>query len=179
MDSRYPKLPRRHILSGTAGAVIATTAASLGAGQPESDALSQSSAAPRERALAHLNPSALAAPRGYTHVVAATGPRTIYVSGQVPLDRTGALVGAGDLRMQTRQVFENIRTALDEAGATFADVAKLTYYVLDASQVQVVRDVRDTFIDTGRPPASTLVEVRRLVREEFLIEVDAIANVRA
>ena len=79
--------------------------------------------------------------------------------------------------MQTRQVFENIRTALGEAGATFADVAKLTYYVLDASQVQVVRDVRDTFIDTGLPPASTLVEVRRLVREEFLIEVDAVANV--
>ena len=81
--------------------------------------------------------------------------------------------------MQTRQVSENIRTALDEAGATFADVAKLTDDVLDASQVQVVRDVRDTFIEHWAPAGrQMLVQVRRLVREEFLIEVDAIANVR-
>jgi reactive intermediate/imine deaminase len=110
-------------------------------------------------------------------VVEVTGGRTIYVSGQIPVDKSGAIVGAGNLRAQTQQVFENIKAGLEAAGATFGDVIKLNIYMLDVSQVQVVRDVRDKFVDTARPPASTLVEVRRLVREEFLIEIDAVASV--
>lgn len=124
----------------------------------------------------HINPDTLAAPRGYSHVVQATGGRTIYISGQVALDRTGAIVGAGDLRAQTRQVFENLKAALAAVGATFGDVAKITIFMLDVSQSQIVREIRADFLVAGREPASTLVEIRRLAREEFLIEIEAVAT---
>jgi reactive intermediate/imine deaminase len=171
------QVPRRRLLAGTAGAVLGATAAAA-AGPHAADGTDPSGAV--EQSASHttrINPDTLAAPRGYSHVVVAAAGRTIYVSGQVPIDKTGALVGAGDLAAQTRQVFENVKAALAAAGATFGDVVKLTYFVTDASQVQVVRDVRDTFIDPARAPASTLVEVRRLVRQEFLVEIDAIAHV--
>lgn len=124
----------------------------------------------------HINPDTLPAPRGYSHVVQATGGRTIYISGQVALDRTGAIVGAGDLRAQTRQVFENLKAALAAVGATFGDVAKITIFMLDVSQSQIVREIRADFLVAGREPASTLVEIRRLAREEFLIEIEAVAT---
>jgi enamine deaminase RidA (YjgF/YER057c/UK114 family) len=127
----------------------------------------------------YVNPATLPTPRGYSQVVVASPGKTIYVSGQVSVDRSGAVVGAGNLHAQAQQVFANLKLALEAAGATFADVVKLNFYVLDASQVQVIRDVRDTFITSERAPASTLVEVRRLVREEFLLEVDAIAQISA
>jgi enamine deaminase RidA (YjgF/YER057c/UK114 family) len=139
------------------------------------DATTQSGAS--RTSLQHLNPSTLSTPRGFSHAVVATGGKTVYISGQVSLDKTGAIVGAGNLRAQAQQVFENLKTVLEAAGATFADVVKLNFYMLDASQVQVVRDVRDTFVRTDAPPASTLVEVRRLAREEFLLEIDAIAHI--
>jgi enamine deaminase RidA (YjgF/YER057c/UK114 family) len=123
------------------------------------------------------NPPTLPGLPGYTPVVAVSGGRTIYIAGQVPLDRHGNLVGAGDLREQTEQVFINLQAALAAAEATFAHVVKLNYYLLDADQVAVVRAVRDAFVNTEYPPASTLVEVRRLVRKEFLIEIEATASV--
>lgn len=178
MNETRPALqvPRRHVLSGTAGAVIGATVAATTTRAEDDSRPSRDLAREPARAV-HINPDTLPAPRGYSHVVAVSGGRTIYVSGQVPVDKTGAVVGAGDLTAQTRQVFENIKAALAAAGASFGDVVKLTFYVTDASQVQAVRDVRDRFIDAARPPASTLVEVRRLVRPEFLLEVDAIAHV--
>ena len=125
----------------------------------------------------HLNPPTVSTPRGYSHAVAVTGGRTIYLSGQISLDRTGKLVGEGNLKAQAQQVFENLKAVLEAAGATFADVVKFGIYMLDASQVQVVRDVRDTFIKADAAPASTLVEVRRLAREGLLLEIEAIAHV--
>ena len=127
--------------------------------------------------LTFINPPTLPGPPGYTPVVAVSGGRMIYIAGQVPIDRHGNLVGAGDLRVQTEQVFSNLQAALAAAGATFAHVVKLNYYLLDADQVAVVRAVRDAFVNTEFPPASTLVEVRRLVRAEFLIEIEATASV--
>jgi enamine deaminase RidA (YjgF/YER057c/UK114 family) len=78
---------------------------------------------------------------------------------------------------QAKQVFANIDTALQASHATFANVVKLTFYVTDASKVPELRTVRDKYIDVTRPPASTLVEVRRLVRDDLLLEVDATAVV--
>jgi enamine deaminase RidA (YjgF/YER057c/UK114 family) len=108
-------------------------------------------------------------------VVEVTAGRPVYVSGQVALDPSGALVGEGDLRAQARQVFENLRVALEAVGAGFDQVVKLNLYLLDAAQLPVVREVRDQYVDVRQPPASTAVEVRRLAREEFLIEVEAVA----
>ena len=122
------------------------------------------------------NPPGLSTPTGYSHIVSATGGRTIYISGQVAFDAKGQLVGKGDLAAQTRQVFANLDTALKAAGATFNDVVKTNYYMLDASQVQVVREIRSKYFSQDLP-ASTLVEVRRLADAGFLIEIEVIAVV--
>lgn len=123
-----------------------------------------------------MNPAGLSTPTGYSHVVSARGGRTIYISGQVAFDARGQLVGKGDLTAQTRQVFANLDTALKAAGATFNDVVKTNYYMLDASQVQVVREIRSQYF-TKDLPASTLVEVRRLANPDFLIEIEVVAVV--
>src|SRR6185295_8053787 len=115
------------------------------------------------------------APRGYSHVVEVRGGRTLYIAGQIAVDKEGKLVGAGDFRAQVKQVFENLKARLEEGGASFKDVVKLNYYLTDASDLQALRDTRNNFINSESPPASTLVVVRQLVREEYLIEVEAIA----
>jgi enamine deaminase RidA (YjgF/YER057c/UK114 family) len=126
--------------------------------------------------LRFVNPSELAPPPGYTHVVEASGGRTVYLSGQVALDASSEVMGIGDLRAQTRQVFENLEVALGAVGAGFKDVVKLTYYVADPSwEGGALRSVRDEYVDTERPPASTAVGVRRHFREELLVEVEAVA----
>jgi enamine deaminase RidA (YjgF/YER057c/UK114 family) len=115
------------------------------------------------------------APLGYSHVVEARGGRTLYLAGQLPLDKDGKLVGEGDFRAQVKQVFENLKARLEEGGATFKDVVKLNYYLSDASDLQALRETRNSYINMENPPASTLVVVKRLVREEYLIEIEAIA----
>ena|SRR6266850_2847068 len=76
-----------------------------------------------------------------------------------------------------QQTFENLKAALEANGAKFENVVKLNYYVLDVSQLSAVREVRDKFVNTANRPASTAVEVKRLFREGFLIEVEAVASV--
>ena len=124
------------------------------------------------------NPPGLAPPRGYTHVVDVPAGRTLYIAGQVAFDVQGNVVGKGDVRAQTEQVFRNLKTALESAGASFADVVKMNWYVRDVSQVAIYREVREQFLGTGPRPASTLVEVKGLVRDDLLIEVEAIAAPR-
>jgi enamine deaminase RidA (YjgF/YER057c/UK114 family) len=127
-----------------------------------------------KKTIRRTNPSALYEPNGYTHVVEAAGRRSIYLSGQTPVDRNGNVVGAGDFRAQAVQVFENLKIALAAAGAGFGDVVKANYYVLDMSNIAVLREVRRGYLGSGAP-ASTLVEVRRLAREEFLVEIEMVA----
>jgi enamine deaminase RidA (YjgF/YER057c/UK114 family) len=122
-----------------------------------------------------INPEAMHRPTGYTHVVEVTAGRPVYIAGQVALDPSGAIVGPGDIRIQARQVFDNLQTALQGVGAGFEQVVKLTYYLVDATQLPVVREIRDQYVNTQQPPASTAVEVRRLVQEDLLIEVEAVA----
>jgi len=114
---------------------------------------------------------------GYSQAVEVRGGRVIYLAGQVALDRSGKVVGEGDMRAQTQQTFENLKAALDASGAKFENVVKLNYYVVDMTQLSTVREVRDKFINAANPPASTAVEVKRLAREQFLIEVEAVAVV--
>lgn len=122
-----------------------------------------------------INPPTISKPVGYSHIAEVSGGKTIYISGQVPLDVEGNLIGPGDLRAQAMQVFANLKAALAEVGADFNSVVKFGFYLLDISQIQVVRDVRNQFINTAQPPASTAVEVSSLFREGILIEVEAIA----
>jgi enamine deaminase RidA (YjgF/YER057c/UK114 family) len=126
-----------------------------------------------------LNPPALNPPNGFTHVVTATGGKTVYVSGQVSVDERGEVVGRGDFRAQVERTFENLKAALTAAGATFKDVVKVTYFVVDLKpeHVPVVREVRRKYLDADDPPASTLVGVAALVVPDWLIEVELVAVV--
>ncbi len=123
------------------------------------------------------NPETIHRPFGYSHVAEVTAGRPVYIAGQVALDPAGELVGPGDIAAQTRQVFDNLQAALQTVGASFEQVVKLNYYLVDASQLPVVREVRNEYINTEQPPASTAVEVRRLFRDDILIEVEAVAVV--
>jgi enamine deaminase RidA (YjgF/YER057c/UK114 family) len=125
----------------------------------------------------YLNPKSLLTPPGYTHVVEVTGPgRTVYIAGQVPVDRNGQVAGGpGDVRAQMVQAFENLKAALAEVGATFKDVVKITNYLVDPAHVQDYREIRDRYVNTAAPPASTLLVISRLAREGWLFEIDAVA----
>jgi enamine deaminase RidA (YjgF/YER057c/UK114 family) len=124
-----------------------------------------------------INPPLLPTPNGYSHVVETPSGRTVYTAGQVALDRAGNLVGVGDFRAQTEQVFANLSEALRAVGANFGHVVKLTIFVTDLSpeNLSTLRDVRDRHIDATRGPASSLVQVTKLFRPELLIEIEAIA----
>src|SRR5512141_1533271 len=99
-----------------------------------------------------VNPPALSAPTGYTHIVEVAGPsKTIYISGQIAYDRDGKLVGAGDMKAQAEQVFKNLQAALDAAGASFSDVVKMNSYITDMSKAQAVRDVRARYFKDATP----------------------------
>ncbi|MFI7540947.1 RidA family protein [Actinoplanes sp. NPDC049599] len=124
----------------------------------------------------HINPSGLPPTNGYSHAVSFTGTMVV-VSGQVPLDADGRLVGADDPRAQTRQVFHNLRGALDAAGTDLAHVVKLTVFLTNMGDLGDFRAVRDEFIDPRRPPASSLVQVSGLVHPGFRIEIEALAVV--
>lgn len=114
---------------------------------------------------------------GYSQAVEIRRGRIIYVAGQVAMDRAGKVVGEGDMLAQAQQTFENLKAALEASGAKFENVVKLNYYVTDLAQLPAVREVRDKFVNAANPPASTAVEIKRLVREPFLIEVEAVAVV--
>jgi enamine deaminase RidA (YjgF/YER057c/UK114 family) len=132
-----------------------------------------------QSAPAFINPPGLSTPKGYTHLVdVPAGTRLVIISGQVPLDSAGKVVGT-TMKAQTTQVFENLKVALAAVGATFNDVIKLNTYVTSMAQAQAFRDVRDRYVNATAPPASTTVEVRRLFRDEFLVEVEAIVAVPA
>jgi enamine deaminase RidA (YjgF/YER057c/UK114 family) len=121
------------------------------------------------------SPDGLAAPVGYSHVVTVPNGRLVWTSGQVATDASGEVVGPGDWQLQARLVFENVGRALEAAGAGWADVVKLTFYVVGVSELPTIRAVRDEFIDTGRPPTSSLVQVAGLVSPDLLLEVEAVA----
>lgn len=103
--------------------------------------------------------------------------RIIYVAGQVAMDRSGKLVGEGDFRAQVTQTFENLKAALQASNASFDNVVKLNSYFVDMTQLSAFREVRDKYINTSAPPASTAVKVAGLFREGFLVEVEAVAVV--
>ncbi len=126
--------------------------------------------------LRFTNPPTVGTPGGYTHLVEARGGRTLYIAGQVGFDRDRTLVGPGDFRAQATQVFENLKAVLAAAGATFDDVVKMNTYVVDMSEIGALREVRASYMGDAKP-ASTLVQVVRLAREDLLLEIEAMAVV--
>lgn len=126
-----------------------------------------------------INPPGMAQPPGFTPVVEITGGRTIYISGQVAVDQAFRIVGKGDFRAQAQQVFENLQSALAAVEADFTHVVKLNIYLLDMTHLSILREVRDRFVNTQHPPASTAVEVRKLALDDLLLEIEAVASLTA
>ncbi|MET8556785.1 RidA family protein [Streptomyces sp. NPDC004959] len=123
----------------------------------------------------HVRPPGSPPVNGYSHAVAVPGPLVV-VSGQVPLDAEGALVGENDTEAQVRQVYANLATALEAAGSDLAHVVKYTFFLTDlARDLPVLRAVRDEHQDPARPPASSLVQVAALVHPAFRVEIEALA----
>ena len=123
------------------------------------------------------NPPTIAKGPGYTHVVEVSGPhRLVFIAGQLGIAPDGKFAGApGDFRAQATQAYKNLKAALDSVGAKFEDVIKVNHYLTDIrAQLPIMREVRDTFVNTAAPPASTTVEVPRLAAEAALFEVEAI-----
>jgi enamine deaminase RidA (YjgF/YER057c/UK114 family) len=126
-----------------------------------------------------FNPDSMFKPTaGFSQVAEVTGGKTVYIAGQVALDKTGKLVGEGDFRAQVQQMFENLKSAVEAGGGDFHSVIQLNYFCaenVDPVQLPILREVRDKYVNTANPPVSTLVVVKRLARPEWLIEANAVA----
>jgi enamine deaminase RidA (YjgF/YER057c/UK114 family) len=125
-----------------------------------------------------FSPATLPPPVGYSHIAKVNKGTMIYLAGQVSSDASGKLVGEGNFEAQAEQVFSNVKIAVEAAGGTMADIVKMNIYlVAEVSQDEVpkMRAIRDRYVNTKKPPASTLVVVSRLARPGWLIEIEAIA----
>lgn len=125
-----------------------------------------------------LNPATMPKPMGYSQIATVAGGTVVFISGQVALDKSGNVVGKDDFRAQVEQVFANLKAAVEATGGTFNDVIKLNSYFTDFSHLSEFREVRDRYVNQANPPASTAIQVPRLVRPEFMIEVEAVAIVK-
>jgi enamine deaminase RidA (YjgF/YER057c/UK114 family) len=113
---------------------------------------------------------------GFAHAWRVDRPQSIvFAAGQGPLSADGEVIGAGYFEAQTRHTFENLRTVLEEAGASFHSLVKTTAYLTDMTKLRDYSRVRNEFIDTRQPPASTALEVSSLALPGMMVEVEAIA----
>ncbi len=112
--------------------------------------------------------------RGYSH--AARAGNTLYIAGQVALDGDGNVIGEGDMAAQVRQVLENLTTVLASQDADFSNVVKINIFTTDIDGFLQTSDIRREYF-AGHAPASTLVQIERLARPVFLVEIEAIAIV--
>ncbi len=128
-----------------------------------------------------INPPAIPAPRGYTHVVETAGPaRTVYFSGQLGMTPDGKFAGEpGDFRAQATQCFENLKVSLKAVGGGFEHVVKITNYFADMAHLPIFFEVRDRYVNTKAPPASTAVQISKLARDGALFEIEAVAVIPA
>jgi enamine deaminase RidA (YjgF/YER057c/UK114 family) len=112
----------------------------------------------------------------YSHVVRVEPRQLIFISGQLARDKDGRIVGVGNMRAQLRQTLENVKSALEAAGASLSDLVRTNTYVTDIDEYFRHTDVRMEYYSHAMP-TSTTVEVRRLAQPELMVEVDAIAAV--
>jgi enamine deaminase RidA (YjgF/YER057c/UK114 family) len=121
------------------------------------------------------NPDTIAKPPGYSHVVEGIGPgRLVYFAGQLGMDRSGKM--GANAREQIELAFENLKAALASVGAGFEHLVKINNYVVDIGvNIALFRDIRDRYVNTAAPPASTTIGVPELARPGALFEIEAIA----
>lgn len=121
------------------------------------------------------NPEAIAKPPGYSHVVEVIGPgRLVYFAGQLGMDRSGKM--GADIREQIELAFQNLKAALASVGARFEHVVKINNYIVDIGKnIGHFREVRERYLNTAAPPASTTIGVPELARPGALFEIEAVA----
>jgi enamine deaminase RidA (YjgF/YER057c/UK114 family) len=126
-----------------------------------------------------VNPPGLKPLGMYSNVACARGGTVVFISGQVAVDSQGKIVGKGDVEAQAVQVFENLKLALQAAGGTFVDVLKLTIFIknLTPEARKAVMGVRSRYISPANPPAATMIGIDRLVEDDLLVEIEAVAVV--
>jgi enamine deaminase RidA (YjgF/YER057c/UK114 family) len=126
-----------------------------------------------------INPLGLKPLGMYSNVACARGGTLVFIAGQVAVDADGKIVGKGDFEAQAVQVFENLKLALEAAGATFEDVLKFTIFIrnLTPAARKAVMGVRGRYISHKHPPAATMVGIDRLVEDDLLVEIEAVAMV--
>lgn len=128
-----------------------------------------------------FNPDTMPKPVAtYSQLAEVNDGKIVFISGQVAVDKSGNLVGKDDFRAQVTQVFENLKGAAQGAGGDFHNLVKLNFYVaesVDPAQIPALREIRDRYINTANPPASTFIVVKRLARPEWMLEVEAVAVV--
>jgi 2-iminobutanoate/2-iminopropanoate deaminase len=110
----------------------------------------------------------------YTHVVVTSEQPLVFISGQLARDKAGNIVGPRDMRLQIKQVGENLRNALEAVGASLKHLVKTTTFVTDIDEFFKHADVRNDYLGVGLP-ASTTIEVRRLSHPDLMVEIEAVA----
>lgn len=126
-----------------------------------------------------INPEGLSKTDAYTHIVTVEGGKTIYISGQIPFNEKGELVGKDSLGVQINQVFKNIDIALKSVNATFNDVIKVTYYIKNykTEYLPLIREMRSKYFSKENPPSASLVGVQSLFLKDVLVEVEVVAQI--
>ncbi len=126
-----------------------------------------------------INPAAMydSLQYGFSHATKTQGETVIHCAGQLAWDENGEMVGKNDLAKQTKQVFNNLHTVLQAAGATPADVVRMRTYIvnLEPSHLAVVGQAIGDFYGEVVPPANTLVGVQSLAMPDLLIEIEVTA----
>jgi enamine deaminase RidA (YjgF/YER057c/UK114 family) len=125
--------------------------------------------------LERSNPSALAHPPGYSHVV--KDGTTVYVAGQLARNSQGETVGEGDFSAQAEQAFKNVQAALESVGSSMNSIMKMNVFMTHREDIPVYREVRARFVPDDALPVSTLILCSGLADPVFRIEVEVIANI--
>jgi 2-iminobutanoate/2-iminopropanoate deaminase len=124
-----------------------------------------------------FNPPGVWSPFGaFSMAVIQGAGQVVYLKSQVSLDRDGQVVGAGDMRIQTRQALDNIKTVLASIGGVMGDIVSLTHYATDIKAFMQTGDVRREFF-AAPFPVTTTVEVAALYHSDLVIEITAIAEI--
>ncbi len=118
------------------------------------------------------NPAGMTQPTAYSHLV--KYDKLMFIAGQVALDGEGNVVGEGDMAAQFRQVLENLKTVLASERADFSNIVKINIFTTDVDGLREHMDIRAEYFE-DHAPASTLVQIERLARPVFLLEIEAIA----
>lgn len=129
-----------------------------------------------------INPPTLVKMPLYTQAVKVNAGPLLFLAGQVAWDAEGHTVGGGDLRAQATQAFRNIGAVLEEVGATWSHVIKLTQFIAHYNAAEhrpIIVEVMRQFLDVEALPANTLLGVEALARPDLLIEVEAIVALDA